>query len=289
MPAPYDLGNHVRDDAQVKKGGSNRLAVGITDAQADDIWGERFSHAVAEFDDTDGEILVDGDQVYDFLVGASWRVRESGSNDGLFTVADGVRFDADNNQTIVPVEETVSTETVSGTIYFEPIWLAGGWHLLSYNLQGGTITNERSVDRIFNEVDEEIAEVVNSEEDQIGRTSAENDERFKLLLQWLEDHYVEARDFLPVTSEGQYFEADNGDLYAEGRFWPHLSANKESYEESVARDESRTHDFTLSGTRDPDTGEVRYERVVNITDQTGWPSDLSPFKDDAYSTSRTTA
>ena len=132
---------------------------------------------------------------------------------------------------------------------------------------------------------------------------ATNIEWFKMLLDWFEDHYSPVRDFLPLTANGDYHEANSGDLYAEGRFYPYVSAQKESYEESVAADEQRTHEVTLNATKAPDSnanaGEIAVPghgaTVVNMDDQTGWPDgsgpkdDLTPFKDDAYTTSKATS
>ena len=291
----------IRDPAQVKKGGSNKLEVGLTDAQADDSWLDRYGHTLNEVDDADGEILVDGDQVFDFVVGAQWRLRAgsggSTANGGLFTVAPGVSFEPSGGSsggpvTVVPVEESLSAPSITDPVYFEPVNLAGGWHKIAASLQGGTITHDRDVERIFDETDQEIAEVVNSDEFVIARTAMENNEWFKLLLEWLENNYAPVRDFLPLDSDGDYYASDAGDLYGELRAYPHVSAQKESYEESVSRDEQRTHEVTLNASRDPDTGNIvipsHGARVVNQDDQTGWPSSLSSFKDDNFSTTRTT-
>jgi hypothetical protein len=284
---PSGLFREPRDPEKVRKGGSNLLQIALTDAQADEVWADRFRLDVTTFDDTNDEIVVSGDYVMDFAIGRTYRVRQSSSNDGVFTVAGAASYDADNDETTVPVEESVSTETVSGSVYFEPTWVAGGWHRISASLMGGSITADRDVERVFDETDQEIAEVVNRDEDTVANVSAENDERFRRLLDWLEDHFVEARYFLPITAQGDYFESAAGDRYGDLRAWPHLSAQKGAYEEEVDSDARRTHDFTLNATRDPSSGIVRYERQVNLDEQTGWPSKLDDFKDDAVSTSRT--
>jgi len=297
MASAYDLDNFVRDTQQVRKGGSNLLQFGLTDAEADQIWSDRFAHAVASIDDTAGAIVLEGDQVPDFLVGARWRLRatdgSSTTNAGLFTIAAGVSYDSSANETTVPVEESLSTESISGSVVLEPIWLAGGWHKIGARLMGGTISRERDVDRVFDETDAEVAEVVNSDEIQIARTVAENDERFRLFLRWLEGHYTRCRDFLPLTNDGRGYVADSGDVYKEGRFYPRASALLETREESVARDEMRTLEVTFNATRDQASDQIVIPdhgfRVVNQTTQDGWPAELADFKDDAYSTSRTTS
>lgn len=288
MPGERSASAHIRDPEQVKQGGSNLLALGLTDTQADTIWGPRFELTISGIDDANDQFSVDKDHVMDLVIGAKWRLKDS-SQSGIFTIASQGLYDSGADETTFAVEESVSAETVSSQT-IEPAWVAGGWHKLAVNMQGGSITHERDVSRVFNEIDEEVAEVVSQDEFVIGRTAMENNERFKLLLKWMEDHYFEVRDLLPITSDGEYFQTA-GDRYGELRGYPHVSAQKESYEESIASDEQRTHDVTLNATRDPSTGSIvipsHGARVVNLDEQTGWPSELDPFKDSAYSSSKT--
>ena len=301
--SPSDL---IRDPQQVPKGGSNRLRLGLTDDQADIIWGERYSHSVNDIDDTDGIIKVDGFYEQDFLIGSMWRIRAgiggSSDNEGLFTVASGVNKDASGGTgsgpvTTIPVEESLSAAALTQPVYFEPIALAGGWHKVGVHLQGGTITHDRDVERIKDETNSELVEATNDVEYTIGRTVMENNEWFKLLLDWWESNFAPVRDFLPLDAEGDYYEANSGDLYAEGRFYPYVSAEKASYEEEVGRDTQRDHEITLNATKAPDSnpnaGKIAVPghgaTVVNITDQSGWDSKLTEFKDDAFTSSRTTS
>lgn len=297
----------IRDPERTKSGGSNRLEVGLSDAEADAIWKDRYAHTVNDINDGDGEILVDNDFVFDFVVGSTWRVRAgsggSTDNDGLFTIGPGVEYDETGGAgggpvTKVPVEGSLVVANLTDPVFFEPVTLAGGWHKISPHLGGGTITHDRDVDRKFDETDTEIAEVVNNDEYAIARTVMPNSEWFKLLLTWFENNHSEVRDFLPVDSDGQYYSpSTSNDLYGELRAYPHVSAQKESYEENVARDEDRTHELTLNATKAPagnaNAGQIAVPdhgaQVVNIDDQTGWPSELSAFKTDAYTTSRMTS
>jgi hypothetical protein len=299
----------LRDPQQVKKGGSNRLEVGLTDAQADAIWQDRYAFPLNDVDDTNDILKVDGDRVFDVVEGSQWRVRAgtggSTANGGLYTVQQGVTFDPSGGTgggpiTEIPVGSSLSAASITDPVFVEPVNLAGGWHSVGSLLQGGSITNERDVERIFDETDTEIAQVVNTDEYAIARTVMENGEWFKLLLDWLENNHAPVRDLLPVDTRGDYYAAAGGDLYAELRAYPHVGAEKESYEETVARDEARTHEVTLNASKAPDTnpnaGKIAVPPhgavVVNIDDQTAWDTDysgLSEFKDDAFSTTRTTS
>jgi len=303
---PSDL---VRDPQQVKKGGSNRLEVGLTDAQADAIWADRYRFLLNDIDDGAGLIKVDNDRVFDVVVGSEWRIRAgsggSTANAGVYTVTDEATYASTGGTGGGPVTEIpvdpgqLSASSITDPVYVEPVDLAGGWHRMGANLQGGTITHDRDVDRIFNEVDSEVAEVVNSNEFVIARTNMENNEWFKLLLEWMEDNYAPVRDLLPVDSEGDYYTAPSGDLYGELRAYPHVSAQKEAYEESIARDENRTHEVTLNASRAPSSnanaGSIAVPShgavVVNMNTQDHWDADytgLTEFKDTAFTTTRTT-
>jgi len=299
--------NLLRDEEQVKKGGSNLLRFGVTDDEAQDIWGSRFSHAVNDIDDAAGEILIDNFYEHDFLVGSKWRVRAgsggSSANEGVFTVASpGADIDPTGGTssgpvTVIPVEEALSAPSITDPVYFEPVQLAAGWHKISPHLSGGTITHDRDVERIFDETDSEVAEVVNSNEYAIARTVLPNMEWFKMVLDWLEDNYVPVRDFLPLTARGENFVGNSGDEYVEARFYPHCSAQKDSYEEEVGADSQRTHEIMLNATRAPDgnanAGKVAVPQhgatIVNKDQQDGWDAAFSQFKNDAFTTSRATS
>lgn len=299
--------NLIRDNEQVKKGGSNLVRFGVTDDEADAIWGDRYSHPVNDIDDGAGEILIDNFYEHDFLVGSQWRIRAgaggSSANSGLFTVASpGPNIDPSGGSaggpvTKIPVEESLSAPSITDPVYFEPVQLAAGWHKISPRLAGGTITHDRDVERIFDETDSEVAEVVNSDEFTIARTALPNTEWFKLALQWLESNYAPVRDFLPLTAQGGYYVGNSGDTYGELRAYPYVSAQQDSYEEEVGRDAQRDHEVMLNATKAPDSnanaGEIvvpsHGATVVNMDDQTGWDGALSQFKDDAFTTSRTTS
>lgn len=273
------------------KGGSNAIAIGITDDEADEIWGGRFQATLTEVDDLSGALVVSGDYAMDYQIGDQLRVRDSSDNDGLYTVDARPEYDGTANETTISVEEALTTETVSGEPIVEPIWLRGGWQQVGSHLTGGTITRDRDVERIFDEADVEVAEVTNSDEVTIANGVTENDERFRLLLEWGEDQSFKARYFLPNKNDGSFFMSASGDLYADGRFFPNASFQKDSYEESTARDEQRSHGFTINATR-PSAGEKPgFRKTVNLTAQEGWGTgepDVSAYTDDEFTTSRVT-
>lgn len=278
----------IDDERTSPKGGSNLLFAALTDAEADEIWAARFAAAVSSIDDVNDEIVVTGDFASDYAVGDQLRIRGSSSNEGIYTVSAAASYDGSANETTVSVEESLTTESISGTVVLEPFWLAGGWHPVGRHLAGGTITREREVEREFDEADVEIAEVTNTDEVQIGNAVKENSERFYLLLEWGEDNYFPCRYFLPMTSSGQFKQVGD-DLYADGRFFPRASFQKDSYEESTARDQQRSHPFTIAATP-PSVGQSPVLRkVVNLTQQDGWATpepDVSAFTDAQYTTTR---
>lgn len=285
----------LRDSERTPKGGSNLLEIGLTDADADEIWGARFGYTLTApegIDDTAGTIAVAGDAVHDFPRSTLIRLRSTAGdwdNEGVHEIAGAGTYDGENDETVFPVSGLTAESTGTGEATIEPVWIMGGWHRLAVSLQGGTISRERDVTRYFDESDQLIAEGVDSDEVMVGNGSMENNDRFRLLIEWGETNFFQARYLLPTTTRGQFFQAPNGDLYADGRFYERATMETEGQEEPTERDQNRPHPFTVSATR-PGVGEMpELRKVVNLTQQEGWGTqepDVSAFADDAYSSSR---
>lgn len=285
----------LRDSERTPKGGSNRLEIGLTDADADEIWGARFGYDIdgsSGIDESAGTITVAGDAVHDFPRGTLLRLRSDAGdwdNEGVIEVTGPGTYDGENDETTLPADAVVEEVTGTDTATIEPVWIMGGWHRLAVSLQGGNISRERDVTRYFDESDQLIAEGVDSDEVMVGNGSMENNDRFRLLLEWGETNFFQARYLLPTTTRGQFYEAPNGDLYADGRFYERATMETEGQEESTERDQNRPHPFTVSATR-PGVGEMpELRKVVNLTQQEGWGTqepDVSAFADDSYTSDR---
>lgn len=273
------------------KGGSSLLQIGITDVQADAIWGERFQHEITSFDDANGALVIGVDRAPDYVPGRQFRVRDSGSNDGMFTVAEQPTWDDGSSELSIPVEETVTSETISGTPIVEPVWLRGGWQPLAKNLGGGSLTESRDASRVKDEFGTEVGEVVNNQEIVIANEVMANGDRFYELVKWLEAEYVEARYPLPQKQNGN-FERIGGDRYADMRAFPRLSASATDREESLDDEEQRSLSFEVVASK-PDAGssydQPQLRETLNIDVQGGWPSRFAPWKDDAYTSTRATS
>jgi len=272
------------------KGGSSLLQIGITDVQADAIWGDRFQHKIIEFDDTNGDIVIGVDRAFDYSPERQFRVRDSSSNDGIFTVSEQPTWDDGNTELAIPVEETVASESVSGTPIIEPVWLRGGWQPLAKNLGGGSLTESRDATRVRDEFGSEVGEVVNSQEIVIANEVMANGDRFYLLVKWLEAEFVEARYPLPTQKNGN-FERIGGERYADLRAFPRLSASATDREETLDDEEQRSLSFEVVASKPDPTStfdQPQLREVLNLDTQSGWPSSFSNFQDSAYSTSRTT-
>jgi len=273
------------------KGGSSLLQIGITDEEASEIWGERFSHEITEFNDTDDEIIIGVDRAPDYEAGESFRVRNSGSNDGMFTVARQPTWDDTGGQLAIPVQESVSSESVSGTPLIEPVWLRGGWQPLAQNLGGGTLTESQDAERVKDEFGSEVGEVVTNQEIVIANEVMANSDRFYLLVKWLEGEFVEARYPLPTRKNGN-FEVIGGDRYADLRAFPRLSASATDREEELDDETQRSISFEVVAGKPASTytyDEPMLRETLNWDTQSGWPSRFDPWKDDAYSSSRATS
>ena len=273
------------------KGGSSLLQVGITDVQADAIWGGRFQHEITSFDDTGGAIVIGVDRAPDYVPGRQFRVRDASSNDGIFTVADQPTWDDESSELSIPVEGSISSETISGTPIIEPIWLRGGWQPLAKNLGGGSLTESRDATRVKDEFGTEVGEVVNSQEAVISNEVMANGDRFYLLVKWLEAEYVEARYPLPQKQNGN-FETIGGDRYADFRAFPRLSASATDREETLDDEEQRSLSFEVVASKPgPDSSydQPQLRETLNIDVQGGWPSEFAPWKDDAYTSTRATS
>ena len=285
----------LRASERTPKGGSNELEIGLTDADADEIWGDRFAYEIdgsTGIDETAGTITVTGDAVHDFPRGSLVRLRSDAGdfdNEGVLEITGPGIYDGQVNETTFPAETVVSEVTGTGTAVIEPVWIMGGWHRMAVSLQGGNISRERDVTDYRDEADQLIAQGVDSDEVVIGNGSMENDDRFRRLLEWGQDNFFRARYFLPTTTRGRFLEAENGDLYADGRFYERATIETEGQEESTERDQNRPLPFSVSATR-PGVGEKpEMKKVINKTQQDGWGTqepDVSAFKDDAYTTTR---
>lgn len=273
------------------KGGSSLLQIGITDVEADEIWGDRFQHEITDFDDAGDAIVIGVDRAPDYDPARSFRVRDSGANDGIFTVAEQPTWDDGNSELSIPMEETVASETISGTPIIEPVWLRGGWHPLAKNLGGGSLTESRDASRVKDEFGTEVGEVVNNQEIVIANEVMANGDRFYLMVKWLEGEYVEGRYPLPRKQNGN-FEQIGGDRYADFRAFPRLSASATDREETLDDEERRSLSFEVVASK-PQPGSTydqpQLRENLNIDTQGGWPSRFDPWKDDAYSSTRATS
>jgi len=273
------------------KGGSSLLQIGITDEEADEIWGDRFAHTITEFNDADDEIIIGVDRAPDYEPGESFRVRNSGFNDGVFTVASQPTWDDGNSDLAISVEESVSSETVSGTPIIEPVWLRGGWQPLAKNLGGGSLTESQDAERIKDEFGSEVGEVVNNQEVVISNEVMANGDRFYLLVKWREGEFVDARYPLPTRKNGN-FETIGGDRYADLRAFPRLSASATDREEELDDETQRSLSFEVVAGKPSSTSsydEPQLREKLNWDVQSGWPSRFDRWKDDAYSSTRATS
>ena len=273
------------------KGGSSLLQIGITDEEADEIWADRFAHTIIEFDDANDEIVIGVDRAPDYEAGESFRVRNSGSNDGVFTVASQPTWDDGNTELAISVQESVSAETINGTPIIEPVWLRGGWQPLAQNLGGGTLTESQDAERIKDEFGAEVGEVVNNQEIVIANEVMANSDRFYLMVKWLEGEFVEARYPLPTRKNGN-FEKIGGKRYADLRAFPRLSASATDREEELDDETQRSISFEVVAGKPDSTStydEPMLRETLNWDVQSGWPSNFAPWKDDAYSSTRATS
>jgi len=272
------------------KGGSSLLQIGITDEEADEIWAGRFAHTITEITSGPDQIKIEVDRAPDYEPGASFRVRGTSSNDGIVTVSSQPTWGG--SDMLIPVNETMAAETPPADAVIEPVWLRGGWQPLAKNLGGGTLTESQDAERVRDEFGSEVGEVVTNQEIVIANEVMANGDRFYLLVKWLEGEFVEARYPLPTRKNGN-FEVIGSDRYADLRAFPRLSASASNREEQLNDESQRSISFEVVASKPSPTSdydEPMLRETLNWDTQSGWPTPrFDPWKDDAYTSSRTTS
>jgi len=134
-----------------------------------------------------------------------------------------------------------------------------GWHILSKGLSGGEIGPDRDSEKVKNEADVEIGEVITRDEFLISQSTVIVTPRFLRLLEWLEDHFVKARYPLPTGPENNYLskEVDSQTptdaKVAHWFIFPRVSANVADWTIPVNNDDFRQVEFELTASR-PESG-----------------------------------
>lgn len=268
------------------KGGSSLLQVGLTDAEADQIWQDRFAHAITDITST--AIVIGTDRALDYIAGRQFRVRGSSSNDGIVTVSVQPTWNSNNNELSIEVDESLTSETPSDAV-IEPVWLRGGWQPIAKNLEGGSVTEAREGTVVKDEFGAEVGEVISDQEVQISNTLYANGDRAYQLIKWLESNYTRGRYPLPLTQNGR-FETINGDRYGDIRMYPRLTVRAGDREETLDDEEQRSLPFEVVASlqQEGSGAAYAYREELNFDEQGGWPSTYSDFKDDAFTSTRTT-
>jgi hypothetical protein len=130
-----------------------------------------------------------------------------------------------------------------------------GWHILSQGLSGGEIGPDRDSEKVKNEADVEIGEVITRDEFLISQSTVIVTPRFLSLLEWLEDNFVKARYPLPTGPENNYVTKEldsNGDTSGKVAHWfifPRVSANVADWSIPVNNDDFRQVEFELTASR----------------------------------------
>lgn len=137
-----------------------------------------------------------------------------------------------------------------------------GWHEISPALTGGTLGRERDVEEIRLENDVKWIETESDDNIVITDTTIVVDPLRFNILEWLEDHFVKARYFLPTRPDGGYQEKDidstaTENIHPLGHWWlfPRLDARKVEWSMDVSNDGQRSIDLVVEASKPTDASE----------------------------------